>query len=150
VPRKNVSTHALTSADYQALAEFRFQIRRFLHFSEAAAKAEGLEPQQHQMMLAIRACDDPLGPTVGNLAEHLLIRHHSVVGLIDRLAERELVERVRTGEDRRKVRVRLAPEGEARLRRLSGTHREELRRTGPVLKAALGRLLQRSQRRRGR
>jgi DNA-binding MarR family transcriptional regulator len=137
MPPKIAPTHVLSSANYQALAEFRFQIRRFLHFSEEAAKAEGLEPQQHQMLLAIRACDDPSGPTVGTLAEQLLIRHHSAVGLIDRLAERGLVERVKGGEDRRQVRVRLKPEGEARLSRLSGTHREELRRIGPALEAAL-------------
>jgi DNA-binding MarR family transcriptional regulator len=150
MPREKVPSPALTSADYQALAEFRFRIRRFLHFSEKAARAEGLEPQQHQSMLAIRACDEAAGPTVGKLAEQLLIRHHSVVGLIDRLVERGLVERVRAGEDRRQVRVRLTPEGEAALGRLSGTHREELRRTGPALKAALGKLLERRERRKGK
>ena len=150
MPREKVPSPALTSADYQALAEFRFRIRRFLHFSEQAARAEGLEPQQHQLMLAIRACDEAAGPTVGKLAEQLLVRHHSVVGLIDRLAERGLVERVRAGEDRRQVRVRLTPEGEAALSRLAGTHREELRRTGPLLKAALGKVLERRERRRGK
>jgi DNA-binding MarR family transcriptional regulator len=149
MPPKKLPIPTAASADYQALAEFRFQIRRFLHFSEEAAKAEGLEPQQHQMMLVIRACNGDLGPTVGKLAEQLLIRHHSVVGLIDRLAERGMVERVRAGADRRQVRVRLTPAGEAALSRLSGTHREELRRTGPALQAALAKVLARSERRRG-
>jgi len=131
----------LTAADYRSLGDFRYQIRRFLHFSEEAAKAEGLEPQQHQMLLAIRALDEPGGPTVGSLAEHLIIRHHSAVGLIDRLVERGLVERVRGQEDRRQVRVRLTSEGEGKLRRLSTIHREELRSSGRMLVETLGGLL---------
>jgi DNA-binding MarR family transcriptional regulator len=131
----------LTSAEYQALGEFRYQIRRFLHFSEEAAKADGLEPQQHQILLAIRVCEAPDGPTIGKLAERLLIRHHSAVGLIDRLAERGLVDRVKDSEDSRQVRVRLTPEGAGKLRRLSDGHREELSRTGPLLVEALGKLL---------
>lgn len=133
----------LSSEDYQALGEFRFQIRRFLHFSEEAAKAEDLEPQQHQMLLAIRACGEPQGPSVGQLAEQLFIRHHSAVGLIDRLEARGLVDRVRGAQDRRQVRVHLTPEGDAKLRRLSGAHREELRDTGPVLAAVVAKLLKR-------
>ena len=133
----------LSSEDYQALGEFRFQIRRFLHFSEEAAKTEDLEPQQHQLMLAVRACDHPLGPTVGKLSEQLFIRHHSAVGLIDRLEARGLVDRVRGEEDRRQVRVHLTPEGDAKLRRLSGAHREELRDSGPVLAAVVAKLLKR-------
>jgi len=131
----------LTAADYRSLGAFRYQIRRFLHFSEEAAKAEGLEPQQHQMLLAVRAVDEPEGPTVGSLAEHLIIRHHSAVGLIDRLAERGLVERTRGQEDRRQVRVRLTAEGEGKLRRLSTAHREELRTSGRMLVETLGGLL---------
>jgi len=131
----------LTAADYRSLGAFRYQIRRFLHFSEEAAKAEGLEPQQHQMLLAVRALDEPEGPTVGSLAEHLIIRHHSAVGLIDRLAERGLVERTRGQEDRRQVRVRLTAEGEGKLRRLSTAHREELRTSGRMLVETLGGLL---------
>src|ERR1700730_8470449 len=98
----------VTDVDYRSLHEFRYQIRRFLHFSEAAARAEGLEPQQHQMLLAIRALEEPGGPTVGKLAEQLMVRHNSAGGLLDRLVERGLVERIRGGEgDRRQVRVRL-------------------------------------------
>jgi DNA-binding MarR family transcriptional regulator len=133
----------LTDEDYRALGAFRHQIRRFLHFSETAARAEGLEPQQHQMMLAIRSSQDPEGPTVGRLAELLLIRHHSAVGLIDRLAERGLVERVRGDDDRRQVRIQLSPEGEGKLKRLSSEHRSELLNTGPVLVEALSGLLRR-------
>jgi DNA-binding MarR family transcriptional regulator len=132
----------LSLSDYRALAAFRYQIRRFLHFSESAAKDEGLEPQQHQMLLAIRALEQDGGPTVGNLAHHLVIQHHSTVGLVDRLASHGLVERIRGGEDRRQVRVRLTLAGADKLRRLSAQHRAELRNSGPLLVAALGGLLE--------
>lgn len=132
----------LELSDYQALAAFRYQIRQFLHFSEAAAQAEGLEPQQHQMLLAIRALDDPDGPDVGKLASHLLIRHHSAVGLLDRLASRGLIERTRGGDDRRHVRVHLTPAGAQMLGRLASQHRAELRNSGPMLVSALAALLE--------
>jgi DNA-binding MarR family transcriptional regulator len=135
----------LRITDYQALGQFRYQIRRFLYFSEEAARAEGLEPQQHQMMLAIRAWSGPAdepAPTIGDLAGHLLLKHHSAVGLLDRLTERGLVERVRGAEDRRQVRIHLTPDGLELLRRLSNAHRDELRASGPVLVRALGSLLQ--------
>jgi DNA-binding MarR family transcriptional regulator len=141
MPPRELPDDDLTSAEYQALGEFRYQIRRFLHFSEEAAKADGLEPQQHQILLAIRACRAPDGPTIGKLAERLLIRHHSAVGLIDRLAERGLLDRVKDSEDSRQVHIQLTPEGAAKLRRLSDGHREELSRTGPLLVEALGKLL---------
>ena len=134
----------LTSQDYAALGEFRYRIRRFLHFSEEAARQEELEPQQHQMLLAIRAVTEPEGPSIGVLAEQLLIRHHSAVGLIDRLEERGLVARARGAADRRQVRVRLTPAGDRTLSRLSAMHRAELRSTGPVLVEALHALLQRT------
>jgi DNA-binding MarR family transcriptional regulator len=136
------SEKELTGAEYGALGDFRYQIRRFLHFSEQAARAEGLEPQQHQMLLAVRACERPSGPTVGFLADHLFIRHHSAVGLLDRLEERGLVERVRASPDRREVHARLTALGEEKLSRLSRVHREELRKSGPVLVDALRELLQ--------
>jgi len=127
----------MTQADYRALSQFRFHIRRFLHFSEEAARAEGLEPQQHQMLLAIQALDGGEGPTIGELADHLVIRHHSAVGLVDRLTARGLAERFRGDGDRRQVRVRLTPEGALKLHRLSALHQEELGNTGPHLVEAL-------------
>ena len=127
----------MTDADYRALSEFRYQIRRFLHFSEEASRSEGLEPQQHQILLAIRALRGRQGPTVGELAEHLILRHHSVVGLVDRLERQGLVERVRDGDDRRQVRIQLTAEGATKLRRLAAVHREELRSSGPRLIKAL-------------
>jgi DNA-binding MarR family transcriptional regulator len=136
------SPEKLGDADYQALADFRLQIRRFLHFSEAEALSEGLEPQQHQLLLAVRALTGSCGPTVGEIAEHLLIRHHSAVGLADRLMEHGLVERVRGDGDRRQVRIRLTKQGELTLTRLTSTHRAELLNSGPLLVESLGALLQ--------
>jgi DNA-binding MarR family transcriptional regulator len=127
--------HELTAADYRALAEFRYQIRRFLRFSEQAARRAGLEPRQHQLLLAVKA--HPGEPTVGELAERLQLRHHSVVGLIDRLAGRGLVERSRGEGDRRQVRVQLTREGETVLRKLSLDHRAELQSAERALAGAL-------------
>jgi DNA-binding MarR family transcriptional regulator len=131
----------LSPADYCALGEFRYRIRCFLQFSESATRAEGMEPQQHQLLLAVRALEHADGPTIGALADHLLIRHHSAVGLIDRMAERGLVERVPGTQDRRQVKVKLTAQGETKLRRLSEIHREELRHSGPTLVAALSSIL---------
>jgi DNA-binding MarR family transcriptional regulator len=129
----------LSDVDYHSLADFRLAVRRFLHFSEAAAHAEELEPQQHQMLLAIRALTegDSAGPNVGQLAEHLLLRHHSAVGLLDRLEQRGLVERARADADRRQVRVHLTGLGAEKLHRLSSVHRAELLTSGPQLVEAL-------------
>jgi DNA-binding MarR family transcriptional regulator len=131
----------LVRADYQALAAFRYQIRRFLHFSELAARNEGLEPQQHQMMLGIHASPGEDGPTVGELADFLMIRHHSAVGLLNRLVERGLAERLRGTADRRQVRIRLTPAGGATLHRISALQHRQLREWGPELVGSLSGLL---------
>jgi DNA-binding MarR family transcriptional regulator len=128
----------LSSREYRALADFRYQIRRFLHFSEEAARAEGLEPQQHQMMLAVHGLETEEGPTVGMLAAHLLIRHHSAVGLLDRLEKRGFAVRERNSGDRRQARVRLTPAGASVLERLAGAHRAELANLAPHLISTLG------------
>ena len=127
--------------DYRALAEFRFQIRKFLRFSEAAARKLGLEPQQHQILLAIKGMEPGTKPTVGELATRLQTRHHSVVELIDRLEARQLVSRRRSEQDRRQVWVELTPEGERILEALSVEHRAELETAGPALLDALRALL---------
>ena len=131
----------MTATDYQALAEFRYQIRRFVRFSEQAARRAGLEPAQHQLLLAVKASASQ--PTVGELAERLQLRHHSVVGLIDRLAEGGLVRRSRAAVDRRQVRVRLTPKSEAVLRKLTVEHRTELAAAGSAMAAALDPILAR-------
>jgi DNA-binding MarR family transcriptional regulator len=126
----------LTQPDYQSLAELRYQIRRFLHFSEQAARDAGLEPRQHQLMLALKGLPRGVRPRVGELAERLQIEHHSAVELVNRLAAGGLVRR-RAGHDRREVLLALTPKGERVLRELSLHHKAELRMQGPALVAAL-------------
>ena len=118
--------------DYEALLRFRTALRHFLRWSERQARSEGLTPAQHQLLLAVRGHPDPAGPTVGEVAGYLVLRHHSTVGLIDRAQEAGLVERVPDESDHRVVRVRLTADADARIRRLSELHLEELRRLGPL------------------
>jgi DNA-binding MarR family transcriptional regulator len=126
---------------YRALAEFRHQLRLFLHFSEEAARASGLEPHQHQLLLAIKGLPEGMRPTIGEIAHRLQIRHHSAVELVDRLEERGALVRETCPEDRRQVLVRLTSSGERLLRKLSLAHRAELSKTGPALRDALDRML---------
>lgn len=121
--------------DYRRLLEFRTGLRRFLHWSEQQAAAVGLTPAQHQLLLAIRGHHDPAGPTIGDVADALLLRHHSAVGLIDRAETTGLVRRVRDGDDHRIVRLRLTAMGARRVARLSEAHLAELARFGPRLRA---------------
>jgi len=134
--------HTLTLADYEALAELRYQIRRFLHFSEEASRTAGLEPRQHQLMLALKGLPKGARPRIGELAERLQIRHHSTVELVNRLSAAGHVRRQRTGKDRREVLLSLTPSGEKVLRELSLHHRAELRVQGPALICALRRTIQ--------
>ena len=131
----------LSAADYESLAEFRYQIRRFLSFSEHAARAAGLEPQQHQLLLAVKGLPPDVRPRVGEIAERLQIRHHSAVELVNRLASGGYVRRRTSGLDRREVLIALTSKGEKVLRELSLHHKQELRAAGPALLAALKRLI---------
>ena len=131
----------LTGPEYRALAEFRYEVRRFLHFSERAARSAGLEPQQHQLLLAVKGMPEDGKATVGVLAERLQIEHHSVVALLDRMEARGLVRRVRAEPDRRYAYVRLTARGEAILPLLSMFHRAELCSVAPSLSRALSALL---------
>jgi DNA-binding MarR family transcriptional regulator len=120
-------TEQLTNADYGVLARFRFALRVFLRFSEDAARAAGITPNQHQLLLAIRAV--PGGaPTISDVAEVLQVRHHSTVELVDRAVEAGLVGRATDVDDRRRQRLVLTGRGAAVLESLSAEHREELRR----------------------
>jgi DNA-binding MarR family transcriptional regulator len=131
-----------TAVNYAALAHFRFELRSFLHFSERAAHAAGIEPQQHQLLLALKGLPSDLEPpTVGNLATWLHIQHHSTVELVDRAVARGLVRRQPDPRDRRRVQVELTPAGEALLADLSQMHQEELQSTAPALLEALQRVL---------
>jgi DNA-binding MarR family transcriptional regulator len=132
---------AISMTEYQTLAEFRYQLRRFLRFSEQAARAAGLEPQQHQLLLALKGLPEGRKATIGVLAERLQLAHHSTVELVDRLVERDFIQRSRDEDDQRQVLVALTIRGEEVLRDLSLTHRTELREVGPSLLKALNKLL---------
>ena len=123
----------VSAADYRRLAEVRHQIRLFLRFSERAAREAGVEPAQHQLLLAVRGHPDRSEPSIGDLAERLQLRHHSVVELVDRLQRRGLVARRRAAADARRVAVRLTRRGAGVLRELSRHHLAELRSRGPAL-----------------
>ncbi|WP_395751030.1 MarR family winged helix-turn-helix transcriptional regulator [Prosthecobacter sp.] len=130
----------ISKSQYENLAAFRYALRKFLRFSEDAAVAAGLTPQQHQALLAIKGFPGRDHVTVGELAERLQIKHHSAVGLIDRLVLEELVERETSAEDRRRVDIRLTERGEGMLEELAALHREQLKRIGPELSSLLQRL----------
>jgi DNA-binding MarR family transcriptional regulator len=131
----------LTLSDYQALAEFRYQIRKFLHFSEQAVQAAGLERGQYQLMLAIKGIPEGVRPRIRELANRMHIQHHSAVELVNRLEAGEYVRRERGQEDRREVLLALTPKGERVLGELALHHHEELRSAAPGLVAALRRLM---------
>lgn len=131
----------LTLADYRALAEFRYQIRRFLHFSEQQARAHGLEPAQHQLLLAVKGIPEGSRPTVRELAERLCIQHHSAGELVNRLERRGAVRRRQGEQDRREVLIELTPLGEKTLRDLTVAHRDEFDSWGPTLARTLRRIM---------
>jgi DNA-binding MarR family transcriptional regulator len=131
----------LTLSDYQALAEFRYQIRKFLHFSEQAVQEAGLERGQYQLMLAIKGMPEGVRPRIRELANRMHIQHHSAVELVNRLEAGEYVRRERGQQDRREVLLALTPKGERVLGELALHHHEELRSAAPGLVAALRRLM---------
>jgi DNA-binding MarR family transcriptional regulator len=130
-------SHDVSTAGYRQLAEFRYRIRQFLRFSEEAARSKGIEPQQHQLLLAIKGLPEGMRPTVTALSERLCLRHHSTVELVDRLMERGAVTRRQSDLDHREVLVELTPHGEDLLHQLSILHWDELRISGPALSEAL-------------
>lgn len=130
-------------AEYRALAELRYQIRRFLRFSEDAAREANIEPQQHQLLLAIKGLPKDQEPTIRVLAERLCVKHHTTVALVDHLEARSLVRRERHQEDRREILLRLTPASARLLRRLSVLHRNQFRTIAPTLVKALTAILPR-------
>jgi len=130
----------LVKPQYETLAAFRYALRRFIRFSEEAARAAGITAQQYQALLAIKGFPARDSVTVGELAERLQLRHHSAVGLIDRLAAEKLVVRMAAAQDRRQVLIQLTGRGEKILGKLASVHREQLKRIGPEISKLLERL----------
>lgn len=143
--RKPPSATTLDRREYELLAAFRYALRSFLHFSESAAEGSGLAAQHYQAMLVVRGCPEERRVTIGDLAQQLFIRHHSAVGLVDRLHAKGLMTREASPVDRRKVHLRLTLKGERVLERLAGVHREELRRIGPELRQLVEQITQATQ-----
>jgi DNA-binding MarR family transcriptional regulator len=131
----------LRLADYQALAEFRYQIREFLHFSEQAVQAAGIEKQQYQFLLAIKGMPEGTRPRIRELANRMQIQHHSAVELVNRLEAKGYIRREQAKEDRREVLLTLTPKGERVAEELAQHHHEQLRTAGPRLVAALRRVM---------
>src|SRR5436305_6724948 len=130
----------LSIADYQALAEFRYQIRKFLHFSDSAIEGAGLERSQYQLMLTIKGMPDGVRPRIRDIADRMLIQHHSAVELIDRLETGGYVRRERGQNDRREVLLALTAKGERVLGQLALHHHEELQNAATKLVGALRRV----------
>ncbi len=124
----------LTQADFEHLLQLRTGLRRFLRWSEQQAQATGLTPAQHQLLLAIRGHPDPAGPTIGEIANYLVLRHHSAVGLIDRAASAGLVKRNPDPTNNSVVRMTLTPAGTDKLDALAETHLQELAHLAPTMR----------------
>ncbi|MFC5499297.1 MarR family winged helix-turn-helix transcriptional regulator [Caenimonas terrae] len=130
----------LTTSDYAKLAAFRHALRAYVHFSDAAAAEVGLTGPHYQAMLVLRGWQHDAPVTISELARQLFIKHHSAVGLVDRLAAEGLMVREPSSVDRRKVELRLTPRGLELLAMLADKHRDELRRIGPALGGFFGEL----------
>ncbi len=133
VKRARTRAGGTAAVDYEALARFRYELRKFQAFSQTAAKRAGLTPQQHQALLVVRGFSGKGPISVGEVAERLLIRHHTAVELVNRMTRLKILSRSVDGADSRRVLVSLTREGERRLQQLSRIHLEELRAIGPTL-----------------
>ncbi len=129
--KKKLTSTSLKKADYELLADFRYRLRKFLGFSEAAAIARGVTPQQYQALLAIQGFPGKDWVTVGELADQIQVAHHSAGGLVRRMEALGLTERETSSQDRRCVRIRLTRKGLKILSKLIHVHRNELRHVGP-------------------
>lgn len=131
----------VSDAGYRQLAEFRYRIRQFLHLSEEAARSKGIEPQQHQVLLAIKGLPEGTRPNVRTLSQRLCLRHHSTVEIIDRLVDHRALTRRHSDRDRREVLIELTRHGEELLHQLSVMLWQELRVSGPALSESLSAIL---------
>jgi DNA-binding MarR family transcriptional regulator len=132
--------------EYRALADFRYYLRRFLVFAEASAKLEHLSASQYQVLLALKGLPPESRSTIGYLADRLQVKHHSAVEIVDRMARRGLVRRVRASADRRQVFVTLTRSGSGLLRRVAARNLHHLRATQPALVKAIAAILEGSPR----
>jgi DNA-binding MarR family transcriptional regulator len=130
----------LQDGEYIALAEFRYRLRRFQRHMEEQVRKLGVNPQQYQLVLAVKGLPRNQAPTIGSLAERMQLNHNSMVELVDRSERSGLLRRGRSGPDRRLVTLSITAEGEALLRKLGSAAREELRDSGPSLIEAVRRL----------
>jgi len=137
VSTSDASHLTISAAAYQQLAEFRYRIRSFVHFSEQAVRSAGIEPQQHQLLLAVKGLPEGTRPTVTALSHRLCLKHPSTGGLINRLGQRGAVVRLHSDQDRREVLIELTPFGEAILEKLSRLHWQEVQSLAPALSSAL-------------
>jgi len=133
--------NSVTQADFQCLAEFRFQLRRFLNFSNAAAEEAGVRPQQYQLLLCVSGMPDELEPTIAHVASRMMLKHNSAVELVDRTIEQGLLRRAADPVDHRCILLRVTAQGERLLASLAAYHLEELDQAGPELIRALRRVL---------
>ena len=137
---KEKNPRPLQETEYVALAEFRYQLRRFLRHMEEEVRHLGVNPQQYQLVLAIKGLPKTQVPTISCLAERMQLNHNSMVELVDRCEERRMIRRQRSSTDRRQVTLAITAEGEALLRSLGSAARQELRSIGPMLVESVLRL----------
>lgn len=146
---KPPSKPGVTLADYRALAEFRYEIHRYLGLSDRAARSAGLHPGQYRLLLIVKGLPEGVEPTIGNIAERLGLRHHSTVELVDRLEQRGLIHRERSEHHRSFVFVRITPKGENLLLKLVLSRKKELQKAGPILVKALNILTKKKTKKQG-
>ena len=137
---KGKNARPLSEPEYLALGEFRYQLRRFLRHMEEASRLLGANPQQYQLVLAVKGLPKGTAPTISQLAERMQLNHNSMVELVDRCEANHLLRRTRSASDRRQVTLSITPEGESLLRQLGVAARQELLDMGPVLVDAIQRL----------
>ena len=139
--RKSHPSSGFSAEQFQRLAEFRFQLRRFLNFSNRAAENAGIRPQQYQLLQCVAGMPDALDPTIANVAARMLLKHNSAVELVDRTIEQGLLRRSPDPADHRCILLRVTTQGERLLASLAEFHLEELEQAGPELTRALRRVL---------
>jgi DNA-binding MarR family transcriptional regulator len=137
VPAAESLKRTISHEEYRQISEFRYRIRQFLHFSEEAARAHAIEPQQHQLLLAIKGLPRGARPTIKEVSSRLCLRHHSTVELANRLVARGAITRRQSDDDAREVLLELTPQGEEILRELHLLHWQELQSSGPYLSESL-------------